>query len=337
MNFNRTAAIAILRVISIAVIAFSVPVSASAAPTTLSRVAVVGINPNADGTLHYGGDLVPEVYNTVGSTAEFAGTKEISGLGGDGEVATTTLTYEGKAQADSGGLKAAVSGIIENPFYNVENPKFAEPGIVTPDGIPDYIRLDAWAGFQDTLSVTGADDLTYLVFTLGVSGLIDSANGASPSVQVAQNATISTTWASLFYATAAQNYDASIETGAFNVSNGEVVVDLYLGAMLTFNRFEYLVLFADYYERFGPLGGSIDFFNTVTIDSVAGYNSSGAQVPLYSVTGSDGFDFTLADFSPSGTSVPEPSALLLVGAGLLGVFASCRSRGARRHETSLLS
>lgn len=313
---------------------------AAHAAKELHRVALLGVhdfNTGAfaaqDELFHYRGfDGV--VSGDVDPNVTLQGTYSFSGLDSSYQWRTANLAYEAKAGGAEGELKAAVSASLTDGFYSEFNSpyfteEFDENGrpIVNPDGYPSVVEVFVQTNFGDVIEVTG-EDLAYVTFDVAFDGNIgtgDLGPGITTWATVYESYLHDPDappgngnfWSSLLW----QSYtpgavDHQVLSRQFQVVDGKVTFGF---GMHTGIYYEMAALA----DPGAPISTQVDFFNTLKITGLKGFDSTGKEVVITSAKNSDGFDY-----AAGGGYVPEPStwALLILGFG--GAGAALRRRRA---------
>ena len=242
---------------------------------------------------------------TLDSTWDSSTTEATSSLTGsyqdeertvEGVTVSTTINYDGQASSSSGALQSMVTGeklteIIDDATESSYN--LAE------------VEVEAYANFFDTLTVSGASDLSYIQFYVSLDGFLSDY-----SMYVTVDGSVD-----FFSSGSDWDNESSIDliSDLLEVDeNDEVYISLKLITLISFDL--------GYYEDTVEL--TADFYNTLTIGQFSGYNDAGELVDLSSVVGSDGYvyDTLRVESSP----VPEPSTMLLLSAGLLSLVGGRR-------------
>lgn len=263
---------------------------------------------------------------------DFHRTINVGAAGGDGPP-MARIEAVGRAQASfETGLKAGVSLSARDFDYGVNPPYLQPDGNILENGLSEQYRMQAGARLRDILHVSGAPDLDQIKITFHLDGTLstpeNSGDHASALLGLYASATESSDLHYIYSnaATPAQptmNLDQYV-TDMFRVIDGNVTIDLTLYTEVTYG------LLGAYDSGFGgalPDGVALsDFFNTLTIDSIAGFNAAGEQVALSSVVASNGLALPTAS-SPSG-ALPEPAtwATMIAGLGLVGTTLRVRPR-----------
>lgn len=230
-----------------------------------------------------------------------------------GTQQTMTATYEGRAEASqTGGLRASASLALTNGFFAdpANSPYVTDFGVTDPGGFPDELLVQSIALMDGAVDVVGPPDLSFIRVLLHLDGILQGG-----VVKVAQ--AVYTGPSSLFYT------DIFVWGGgssAFPVVVDQDLVSMDISVSGGLARFGFALIASAGIVHFVQEDfASADFFNTMRIESIAGFNAAGDQVGLTSVTSSDGFAFVTTDVDGGGGSVPEPGslALLLMGGVLL--------------------
>lgn len=265
-------------------------------------------------------DYVPSVVEQNGSVA--SASMQGSSLGSAGNV----VTYSASAQSSlAGGLKVTSSISGDRLRWDAgDAPYVLADGSVDESGVPHFYGTRAGASIFDTLTVSGAADLTGIAFLLHVDGTLyndvwDGNNRAMSRISLNGGGQHIFSANPPGYAEYGyQEFAETVTSGLFNVVNGQVAFDLSLA------------VWSEYGDIFGysqtqgsgelPSGEAYaDFFNTVTIADIFGFNAAGQRVSLFSVTGSDGTVLPAA-LAPPVSAVPEPAtwAMMITGFGIVG-------------------
>jgi len=251
---------------------------------------------------------------------------QASGLNYQGNPDTMTLTWGGNAEVSASSLKASVYGSVDNLFYNPANNNF-----------PVTFDLHAYSQLSQTLSITGAADISHIQVVLDVHGTMSAS--AFPYVGTTFN--LGYSYGSLSvdpddiisevydihngYFGWTDYIDTTLIALGIPVVNGQAQLDIWLGTKLSLSASG-----GGTDEPSGApefLEGAVDFFNTINIIQFQGVNAAGELVDLSSVTGSDGYIYDVLRVT-TNSEIPEPSVIILLGAGLIGF-------GFVRHRNSL--
>ncbi len=238
-----------------------------------------------------------------------------SGLNSSGNSQTYSVDASAKASAEFGTLKAANTLHVTTPFANTaaNSPYVNADYSVNPAGVPDYLGSDAFAIFKDTLALDAGASVTSLRLTFHLDGTITDNNlgQAMASTILIVNPTTS------------ERYFISATPGAIDenvVVNLDVTdpnaIDLALELYVSSNAF----LDIGGYSEDGSYILDADFYNTLELTGITGFDSDGHEVTLNGLTGDSGANYlALVGITPPSVDAPEPATLALFGAGLAGL------------------
>lgn len=293
----------------------------SAGPVYFTSQRVLGFNAVSESS-YYGTDLVAEAYawQTDGSTSttSLSGTKQISGVDRNGDSATMSLEYSTESEVSSGGvLKAKASAYMSDGFYNSSNSPFVTNTNfdTDPNGVPDNIYVQSSARFADDIYVQGGANLSYVQFDFHIDGKFTGDAGALYVYPGSGGGNLFSA-----YTWDGEEIDGAFSTGMLEVINGVVRLDLTMYAEI---GIDLELLFGEFGESEGSasyFGGSVDFFNTLTLTQLSGFDSAGNAVDLISATDSSNNQFTTTRIESQENTVPVPPTLILFLSGLVFLF-----------------
>lgn len=290
---------------------------AEAAPVIKANVGLFGIN-NL-----YASPLLFMPLTTPQPSFAAHGNGVITGFNGEGNPASMAITYDGAAEATADGiLKARAALRIDNFFYNssLNDPYTINSNFDTnPNGVPDALMLISFTSFEDRLSINGADDLDHITFSLHLDGFLNS--DLFSFVDLYQGTSGPNT---LIYSADGTNYnnvevEQTITTNVIEVNSGhsDLLLSLQVGVILG-------NLTGTGFQGMDVLEGTADFYNTLTIGAVSGFDVNGNPVDLFNATTSSGHEFDVVRVL--SVSVPEPWTISLLGFGLSAMALFRRQR-----------
>ena len=311
---NNTLKISLIAACSVVIFA---PL-AEASPVLRASVAVIGFNNGYGATFPF----APANFSQPHSAAHGDGV--IAGLDEEGNPASMTITYDGEAQATAEGtLKARATLQIDNFFYN---PTLNDPYIINsdfeidPNGAPEFILLQSGASFEDRLSINGAVNLAYITLSLNIDGTLNS--DILSMVNLYQDEVGGDNIIYSAYSTSndgQREFDRTITSNAIGVNGGQSDVFLSLDVSVILGKINDIP-----YMGMDILKGTADFYNTLVIGAVSGFDVNGNPVDLFNATTSSGFEFDVVRVP--GISVPEPWTISLLGFGLSAMVLFRRQR-----------
>jgi hypothetical protein len=240
------------------------------------------------------------------------------------ELGTMTLSAHGRANAANGVLKASVSATVDNPVLLSGDGYENDPFVIDTDfntdqnGIPDVLRAQSLATFNDTVAVAGANGLSSIQLEFQLTGEIARNGTFAAFAQVGQDTNGPFTagpGTSLGIAGGVGAFDMTVLSDPIDVVGG--FADLSFG-LYTVVRYD----ISDLGDGGGSYTTTVDFFSTLAIQNIIGLNENGEQIALSNVTGSDG---TIFFDQPTG-DVPEPMTAVLLSIGLVTLGAARRRR-----------
>ncbi len=297
---------------STAVIAAAMSVSLSAEAGLFSSAKIELANEVSNNNYYIVTDGTPD-YNSYGNLTDTGDYfREFSGVDLNGDSATTSFSARAYSQAAYGTLKTYATAILTNPIDPSanNNPFVVDTSFtINQNGMPTRYGATANASFSDTLTISSSASVSSIRLQLAISGEVDSGDTRPYTAYAAVYQSGSST--NLFDANANQIVNQNIWSNLISVVGNQASFELALASELIF------------YTWFLPEGGiysaTSDFFHTLGVSSIAGYDANGQQVNLTSAIGASGTHYTVAAPVNPGTSIPEPATLTLLGIGLAGM------------------
>lgn len=298
--------------------------SAQALPVFNAEVSVTGWNgvPDAYG-FDYGADLAtPSSASGGAQTAAISGAFSVAGLNASDLYDSMTFNYAGQAQSSlANGFK--VQSYIDgtNLFWNPANLLFANSdGTVNAGGTPRYFDVSAVSNFSDSISLAGGATLSKVKFIFDIDGQFAIANGNNAYASLGfygsgLGGPLQTIYSSDVFSAGGNAINTSVTSDYFSVVNGAVDVNF----QLISDAWIRPLSSTPSVESAPYASASSNFFNTVKIAQILGFDSLGNQVNLKSAMASDGTQLSVASFGDAG-AVPEPAtwAMMIVGFGAIG-------------------
>lgn len=247
-------------------------------------------------------------------SANLTGQKSFQGLDSSVNLSIMTVNYNAESLVDAGVIKAKASGSVQNPIYNENNAPFVTNANfdTNENGIPSLMGIESRAIYKDDFLVTGGTGLNYVTFDLMFDGSLFAQN-AHTYVQVDQ---LLPEWSNLFFESSmSSSVDVAFTSMAVPVVNGVANFGLSLRAGVDFDL---------EFASAALLQATSDFYSTLTIESVRGFDNAGMQVQLTSVNSSDGTQFRAQSLTHA--NVPEPSSFLLLFSSIFILSASRTKR-----------
>jgi hypothetical protein len=258
------------------------------------------------------------LYDAVGPEINASTSRTYYGTSGE-----MTFSAEGRSGGAEGALKASVQGTVTNPGYSPDQSQaiyYDDNGNIAYDtgAHPKQITVRADSLFLDRLTV--GEGVSTVQFTLSFDGAIGGmgwagVSGGADLIEYYPNDSgdffgFHVGGNTLFSEFENGAYNQTFTSRAFQVVDGKVD----FGFGLFTSIFYY---FPDSYLS-EPLTTTVDFYNTLKITGVAGYDATGKKVELLSAMNSEGFNYVTGAYEPN--AIPEPAtwALLVGGFGLAG-------------------
>lgn len=224
-----------------------------------------------------------------------------------------TYSVSASAQSDYGLLRSSFNTSIDNIVFHLGNPDY-DPMMGT--GIPDAVGGRAVAAFQERITVTGAPELFGIRLVLRMTGELSQEGGGYPFAAGFASLNQSTNFGG-----GAIAFTTTSSPGAFDelvVSNPIFLIDgqAELNFSLETSAFWQVVSSQQVLANSLSVSSTVDFFNTVRVTEIQGFDLAGNEVAITSAIGESGTVYV-------ANVVPEPASatLLFVGTVVLLVLS----------------
>jgi hypothetical protein len=237
----------------------------------------------------------------------------VNGLDVNGTSGQSILTGQATALTSYTALKTYATAGISNPLFNDVNAVYSiGDGTVNTGGVADVVDSLAIAYAADSLNV-GNTNVAYVKLNLSFDGSIAGTGGRTfLTLDEGKGAFTAQNENTLWYLYWEDTWSFQTLTSvAIPVVNGVAKYGLKLYSEVLLN--------AAYLSAGDTHIGTADFYNTVTIDSISGFNSLGEQISLGTLSSESGTSYVSANVPPTdggGNTVPEPETLALSVLGL---------------------
>ncbi|SFW26355.1 PEP-CTERM sorting domain-containing protein [Nitrosovibrio sp. Nv17] len=303
--------------------------------------------PWSNATTRWGNEVEPNHYYLANLQSDYQGggvvasvddSSEIQALNYYDEAVTIYFNGQASALADYDGLKAYAKISVTNPVaLGANSPYVIDTDFnVDPNGVPALFQASGSASVEDTITLDTADVVS-IRLKLGLNGSFSGPeslygiNLQSAGVRLSDvvfQPDGRTEYQSLYnvghpYFDGQPSFvnETELWTRFIPVENGVAQYRLELEA--------YAEVYTDSYYAPEELGNgtyeaTADFFHTLDILGVYGYDADGNQIDLGSAIGLEGWSYAVAAPVPE----PETYAMLLAGLGIVGALAR-RRRGTK--------
>lgn len=274
---------------------------------------------------------------------------DIIGLNSDLELSVANLSFQGAARSDlDGSLKSKVSIEIVDGFYSLSNPELTldpftccvnDGPVLNPNGVPERFGAISGASYNKALYVEGDETIEQLRMTVSLDGFIESS-----LLNLIDTDELFDTFMRFEYGDINRSILGQFDNGGFGVfehgMEGLFDITLEIDFLVVDNIVQVgfdistsIIADLSFYDGIvepSVFGSSVDFFNTFTIDSVAGFDANGNQVRLSGVTDTSGNSLNV-------TNVPSPAIGYFGVLGLAGMIFFKRKRTKNKNSEDKIS
>ena len=236
----------------------------------------------------------------------------LTGLDGNGNTQTMTITGQASDQVSYGQLHSSASLSIINPYYNPSNPVFFDGNDINPAGSPDAVFVTGLSYVHDFLQYGGNLQAGYVArYLFHLDGVnTGTESGTSLVAQIDNN--------NEFYSNSSTVVSADWATKDYAINGTtpqDVVIELRSSGAFVFQN----------QQQGQDVSGSTNFGATLTGIEVR--DASGNLVSGVTLTSASGTQYNLIE----AQAVPEPGAFaLLTGTALFGGSLLLRRRKGRK-------
>lgn len=268
----------------------------------------------------YNDSVIDPHSSSTGAAVNSQYSGSFTGQNSGGNSQTMQVDATGQANASFGQLKASSTLHLTTPFANTTaNAPYTNPDFTSnTSGIPDFFQSSGAAIMRDTLSLQSSTSVSMLRLTFHLDGTITDNNLGSAMSSIVSISNPDT-FANYYLSATPGNLDTLVNVDLDVTDSNAIEVALRL--MTSSSAF----LNIGGYSETGSYVLDADFYETLELTGITGFDDAGNEVTLNGLMGTSGTNYlALVGVTPPTSGVPEPATMTLFCAGLAGLWSRRR-------------